>query len=206
MPQYALAGTLAVYVVLAVLLLSLNIFALWRWWVKAAAIIVTCACVVVSYFTITAMIGWPTSTPLPKRFNLVATRIVEPDRTSGAPGHVYLWVEEINANNVPVGAPRGYEVPYTVRVADDADAAQSKINSGQQILGQTGGTEGEAKQQGKGTGGTQTGKMNSNADKGTLVAGESTAADTIGEGALVNFSNMPAVQLPDKGAILLPEQ
>ncbi|HVW91605.1 MAG TPA: hypothetical protein VHB74_03270 [Devosia sp.] len=209
MPQIALFGTLAVYLLLAVLLLSLNILSLWRWWVKAGAIIATCLVVVAAYFTITAMIGWPTFTALPKRFNLVASRIVEPNRQTGADGHIYLWVEELNENNVPVTAPRGYEVPYTSKLADDTAQAQGKINQGQSIMGQAAPADQPADanakksvQQPPGSPASQNSQQNG---QGALTSGETAAADTIGQGAQVSFSDMPAVTLPDKAAIIVPD-
>lgn len=203
MPPFALAGTIAIYLVLAVLLLSLNIFSLWRWWVKAAAIIVTAACVVVAYFTISAMIGWPSVMALPQRFNLVATRIIEPDRATGAPGHVYLWVEELNANYVPVTAPRGYEMPYSAHLADDTQDAQSKINSGQKVLGQSGGTEAaDGTRAGVGKPGDEQGQMGGNIGNGTQATGQSAEAEIVPDAAQLTFSDMPAVTLPDKALIL----
>jgi hypothetical protein len=210
MPQFALFGTLAVYVLLAVLLLSLNIVSLWRWWIKAGAIVLTCLVVVAAYFTITAMIGWPTFTALPRRFNLVASRIVEPDRQTGAPGHIYLWAEELNENNVPVTAPRGYEVPYTNKLADDTAAAQGKINQGQQIMGQSAPADQPADENAQKSavkppdGGTP-GDMNGKTGQGAVPTGETAAAETIGEGAQVSFQDMPAATLPDKAAIIVPD-
>ena len=64
----ALAGTVAVYVLLAVLLLSLSIASLWRWWIKAGAIIITMAAFAGAYVSISGLIGWPTTSPLPARF------------------------------------------------------------------------------------------------------------------------------------------
>ena len=210
MPQFALYATIAVYLLLAVLLLSLNILSLWRWWVKAGAIVATCLVVIAAYFTITAMIGWPTFTPLPKRFNLVASRIVEPDRQSGAEGHIYLWVEELNENNVPVTAPRGYEVPYTNKLADDTAAAQGKINQGQSIMGQSAPADQPASDEAKKSAvkppaGTSPGDMNGKTGQGAVPTGETAAAETIGEGALVTFQDMPATTLPDKAAIIVPD-
>ena len=205
MPQTALFGTLGVYLVLVVLLLSLNIFSLWRWWVKAIAIVVSTACLVVAYFTITAMIGWPTFTALPRKFNLVATHTVEPDRATGAPGHVYLWVEEINQNNVPIGAPRGYEVPYTIQLDDDTKATQQKINSGQQIMGQTdSGVPSDSTEAKAGKPGQQEGHMGGKTGNGTTAGGQSTAAETIGQAVTLTFSDMPEVTLPDKAYTPLP--
>ena len=43
---------------------------------------------------------------LPARFQLLWTRVVEPDPKIGDPGAIYLWVEEVDENNVPSGMPR----------------------------------------------------------------------------------------------------
>ncbi len=200
MPVQAVMGTLAVYALLAVLLLSLNVVSLWRWWVKALAILVTGAAGVAAYFTITAMIGWPTFTPLPDRFSVVATRTIEPDIATGAGGHIYMWVEEMNENNVPVGAPRSYEIPYSVQLATKTEEAQSKINSGSKIMGrkQEGGQEPNGTEHGSASGapGAQNGQMN-NQGQGQ-AGGETADAETIGQGALISFSDMPATILPDK--------
>lgn len=202
MPMQALMGTLAVYGLLVVLLLSLNIFSLWRWWVKGLAIVITGVAFVFAYFTITQMIGWPTFTPLPDRFNLVATRTIEPDIATGTGGHIYMWVEELNENNVPIGAPRSFEIPYTVQLASKTEDAQSKINSGQHILGQKqqGGTEpsGSAQDVSSGQPGPQGGQATGDNHNGGMPGGESVGAETIGEGAQIVFSDMPPVVLPDK--------
>lgn len=205
MPQVDLVATIAVYVVLALLLLSLNIFSLWKWWVKALAIVVTTICIIVAYFSIAALIGWPSPQALPSRFSVVATRVVEPDRISGAPGHVYLWVEELNAHAVPITAPRGYQLPFTPALANDADTAQKKINSGKKVMGQARSTqpEGGVKAKANKTG-AQSGRMTGKIGKGDQPTGVSTAAETIGNAQTIVFSNLPAVELPDKANGLAP--
>jgi len=152
------------------------------------------------------MIGWPTFTALPAKFNLVATHTVEPNLVTGEAGHVYLWVQEINQNNVPIGAPRAYEVPYTVRLADDTKNAQDKINSGQTIMGQNGagGTPSEAADARAGKPGQESGNMGGKTGNGGSAGGESTAAETIGAAVNLTFSDMPAVTLPDKAYMPLP--
>jgi hypothetical protein len=199
MPLLGFIGTVGVYVVLALLLLSLNVFSLWKWWIKAGAIVVTTACFVIAYVAISALIGWPSRSSLPPRFSVLATRIEEPNRLTGAAGHIYLWVEELNANAVPDSPPRGYELPYTPQLADDTDAAQQKINSGEKVMGQS-----------QPSGGKKTAKappnesdlagsnMSGKQGKGTQLAGQSVAAETIGEAQIIVYSNMPAVTLPDK--------
>ena len=75
------------------LLLSLNLTSLWRWWIKAAAIILTTVFFGVTYMSIIDLMGWPTAQKLPPRFNLVSSLITEPDRRTNSPGHIYLWAD-----------------------------------------------------------------------------------------------------------------
>jgi len=199
MPLLGLVATVGVYIVLALLLLSLNIFSLWKWWVKAGAIVVTTVCFVVAYLAISSMIGWPSRSSLPARFSVLATRIEEPNRLTGSAGHIYLWVEEINANAVPDSPPRGYELPYTPKLADDTDAAQKKINSGEQVMGQSKAGDGKKADNAPDSNNDLAGaNMSGKQGQGTQLAGQSVAAETIGEAQVVVFSNMPAVTLPDK--------
>ncbi|MCW2883127.1 MAG: hypothetical protein JWQ95_7227, partial [Sphaerisporangium sp.] len=132
----ALIGTVAVYILLALLLLSLNIFSLWRWWIKAGAIVLTTLAFIVLYVSLTGLVGWPSNNKLPPRFSLVATRIVEPDKARGGPGHIYLWVEEIDEHQIPITPPRGYEVAYSNNLAKKTDEAQQLLKGGQKVLGQ----------------------------------------------------------------------
>jgi hypothetical protein len=53
--------------------------------------------------------------------------------------------------------------------------------------------------------GQEAGHMGGRTGSGTTAGGETTAAETIGQGALVTFSDMPATTLPDKAYITLPE-
>src|SRR6266480_3037581 len=96
------------YVAIAVLLLSLSLFSLWRWWVKASAIVISGFFFAGSYFAVSALLGFPTGAKVPERFSLVATRTVEPNKANGDSGAIYLWVEKLNDKNVPSGLPISY--------------------------------------------------------------------------------------------------
>src|ERR1043165_5948380 len=113
MPIGTILAIVVAYVAMAVLLLSLNIFSLWRWWVKASAIVISGFFFVGSYFAVTALLAWPTGANVPERFSLVATRTVEPNKTNGDSGAIYLWVEELNDKNVPSGLPISYRLGYS---------------------------------------------------------------------------------------------
>jgi hypothetical protein len=135
MPIGTIASILLVYVAIAALLLSLNLFSLWRWWVKATAIGISTLFFVGSYFAITSMLGLPTRAEVPKRFSLIATRIVEPNKTSGDSGSIYLWVEKLSDDNIRSGLPISYEVGYSGELADAVDEAQKKLDAGESVEG-----------------------------------------------------------------------
>lgn len=131
----ALAATIVAYVVIAVLLLSLNIASSWKWWIKAGAIVVTTAFYAGSYAGIVSLIGWPSQSRLPEHFQFHASRIVEPDKLTGDRGAIYLWVERLDENNVPEGRPRAFELPYSDELADQVGGAQKKRDEGIDVSG-----------------------------------------------------------------------
>jgi hypothetical protein len=120
----------AAYVLIAVLLLSAGLTARYAWWVKASAIVVTSLFFVEAFFASKGLLGWPGGGPLPARFQLLWTRVVEPDQKLGERGAIYLWLEEMDANNVPTGLPRAYRLPYSVKLADRTLKARDEIMAG----------------------------------------------------------------------------
>ncbi len=120
----------AAYVVLGVLLLSVGLTSPLRWWVKAAAIVVTSVFFVEVFFATKGLLGWPGTGRLPARFQLLWTRVVEPDPKIHDAGSIFLWVEEVDENNVPTGTPRSYRLPYTKPMADKSLKARDEIMSG----------------------------------------------------------------------------
>jgi hypothetical protein len=118
------------YVVLAVLLLSLNLTSRWHWGVKAAAIAVTTIFFGVSYTSIAGFVGWPTGARLPEHFQLDWGTVVEPDKLNGSPGAIYLWVEALDENNLPAGVPRSFRVSYSRQLADRIVHARERIEQG----------------------------------------------------------------------------
>jgi hypothetical protein len=120
----------AAYVLIAVLLLSAGLTARYAWWVKASAIIVTSLFFVEAFFASKSLLGWPGAGPLPAKFQLLWTRVIEPDQKLGERGAIYLWLEQMDANNVPTGLPRAYRLPYSVKLADRTLKARDEIMAG----------------------------------------------------------------------------
>jgi hypothetical protein len=204
--QIALWGTVALYGLLALLLLSLNIFSLWRWWVKAGAMLLTAAAFVFAYVVISGLIGWPSEGQLPARFALLNTHVEEPDKQNGNPGHIYLWVQEINEDQIPISPPRAYALPYVVETMKGVTNSQEMLDRGEAVLG-------ESKTQVTETS-DKPGEEGQNANDLTAEKGETNLSsggtrNNQGAGSIfgfpggqtVNFAPMPAVSLPQKAAI-----
>ncbi len=201
MTQTAIGLTIACYAVLGILLLSLNLLSLWRWWVKIAAILVTVTACVGSYFAIIGLLGWPSADVMPERFNLVSTRIVEPDMLRGTEGHIYLWIEEVDDNQVIISPPRAFEVAYEVDLSIQVADAQDELNGGSKILGEFAATEqGSGERQSAPREGSDTGDFSAGDDVGTASGEGGTFEDTTASNTLT-FSDMPPVSLPGKPVI-----
>jgi hypothetical protein len=128
---------IAGYVLLALLLLSLNLRSVWRWWVKGGAIVVTVAFFALSFLAIQALLGRPTAADPPARFQLHAALIEEPDRGGEHPGAIYLWLTEKDAQGIAAGLPRAHALPYSRDLHQSAAQALAQIKDGQPIEGRT---------------------------------------------------------------------
>lgn len=203
MSPLVIAGAIAIFVVLALLLLSLNLASLWRWWIKAAAILVTLSGVLVLYLAMVGLIGWPTTEAMPKRFSLLSTRIVEPDKLRGQPGHIYLWVEEVDDRQIVIAPPRAFEVAYKVETATEVATAQEQVNTGGKVLGQFAATSSETPSRpanAQALGDAKPKELTVTTTNTGAAGGE--GAETIGDPGVLTFSEMPPVDLPDKGQVV----
>ena len=72
-----IAGAVALFLVLVILLLSLNLASLWKWWIKAGAIVIAIAGIVVLYFVFTGVVGWASTGAMPERFSLLLSRPID---------------------------------------------------------------------------------------------------------------------------------
>jgi hypothetical protein len=194
------------YATLAVLLLGLGLEARLRWWIKAIAIVVTSAFMLVVFFATNGLLGWPARGALPARFQLLWTRVVEPDPRSGDAGAVFLWVEETDENNVPTGTPKSYRLPYSRSLADRSIAARDEIIAGHPQQGLAGDLEG----QDEAAGGERTDNASSRAE--AHPPQEATTAETraepgtaridmnalLAQAQPVRFRPMPPPTLPPK--------
>ncbi len=125
-----LAGIVASYVVIAVLLLSLNLASRWHWSIKAIAIATTTVFFGISYVSIVGLIGWPSEARVPEHFQLHWATVVEPDKLNGLPGSIFLWIEALDKDDMLAGTPRAFRVPYSRELADRIVHAKERIEKG----------------------------------------------------------------------------
>jgi hypothetical protein len=135
------------YVAMGVLLLLMVIKPSVRWRWKALAILVSTFLFVDVFFETRSLLGWPGVGRLPDRFQLLWVRVVEPDVRLSDPGAIYMWVEEVDENNVPIGVPRSYRVPYKRALAEQSVKARDQIMQGNPQEGTAESMAGEEKQQ-----------------------------------------------------------
>ena len=131
------------YVVIAVLLLCMGLTSRFAWWIKGLVIVVTSAFFIEAFFATKSLLGWPGTSQLPHHFQLLWTRVVEPDPKVGDPGAIYLWVEELDENNVPSGTPRSYRLRYTPPLAERSLKARDEIMAGNPQEGTANDMEGD---------------------------------------------------------------
>ena len=131
------------YVVIAVLLLCMGLTSRFAWWLKGVVIVVTSVFFIESFFATKSLLGWPGTGQLLHRFQLLWTRVVEPDPKISDPGAIYLWVEELDENNVPSGTPRSFKLVYTQPLADRSNKAKDEIMAGNPQEGTASDMEGE---------------------------------------------------------------
>ncbi len=128
-------GLVAAYVLIAVLLLSINLYSNWSWKIKAGAIMVTSIFYIVTYFSFPPLLGWPTSAGLPQRFQMVASYVEQPNKATGADGAVYLWLKEID-NLASPEPPRAFRLEYSDELHERVINAKSKLDKGIPQLGE----------------------------------------------------------------------
>ncbi len=129
------SGLVAAYVLLALMLLVLNLYTQWPWRIKAAMVVLVTLFYFVSYLSLPPLLGWPTGSPLPKRFNLVAIFVQEPDKQSGEPGEIFLWATDLT-DGASSAEPRAYRVEFSDELHTRVVAAGNKMRKGLPQIGE----------------------------------------------------------------------
>jgi hypothetical protein len=127
------SGVLALvlaYVLLSTLLLVVMTFLPIPRLAKVAAIVTASLFYVGVFFATQHLLGWSAPVAVPERFQVLWTRVIEPNPARNNPGAIHLWVEELDESNLPSGEPRAFRLPYSVELARQVSAAQAEIDEG----------------------------------------------------------------------------
>ena len=131
----SISGLIAAYILIAVLLLSVNLYSNWSWQVKTGTILVTTAFYLVTYLSFNPLLGWPTEQVPPSNFRLISAHVQQPDKITGEDGAIYLWLTHIDdlSKDSP---PRAYKFPYTNDLYEKIVIANAKLNKNIALLGE----------------------------------------------------------------------
>jgi hypothetical protein len=128
--QTEIIGLSIAYTLLAALLLVIALRARIPWPLKIAIVVLTSAFYCVAFFRTEGLPGWSATAPLPAQFQLLWARVAEPNPLDQDPGAVHVWIEELDAANIPSGQPRAYRLPYSPALARKVEAAREQILKG----------------------------------------------------------------------------
>ncbi len=130
-----ITGIIAAYILLGILLLSINLYSKWSWPVKAVTIIITSVFYVVTYYSFPPLLGWPTSQQPPAQFRLIAAHVSQPNKEMGKEGSIYLWLTEIK-NMTDSPEPRAYELQYSNELHEKIINVNAKLDKDIAQLGE----------------------------------------------------------------------
>jgi hypothetical protein len=90
----------------------------------------------VTYRGIGELRGLPSDIAPPERFRLYWAQIDEPDKLTGAPGSIFLWIRELDPDYFPIGLPRAHQLPYSDELAELVIGAMQQIEAGEDVAGE----------------------------------------------------------------------
>jgi len=94
--------------------------------------------------------GWATPDALPAEFVVIGADVIEPKKTTGDPGYVYLWIKIIDKDtdqdrilswmgyHAGPGEPRAYALPYSRKLHEQVNQIQQMLRDGKMVKGQNG--------------------------------------------------------------------
>ncbi len=130
-----ISGLITAYVLLALLVLSINLYSNWPWQVKAATVVVTTAFYIVTYFSFPPLLGWATEQEPPEKFRILSVHVEQPNKVTGSEGAIYLWTAGIENLATDV-EPRAYKFDYSNELHERVLQVRSKLNKSILQLGE----------------------------------------------------------------------
>ena len=161
------------YVLTAGLLAFLCLYTRFHWGIKIGTIMLVSGFYMINYFGLMSLLGWPTTQEMPNSFRLVSAQIYEPNKTTGAPGRIYIWATSMG-ENAGLSTPRSFEIEYSDILHKKVSAAMNSIKDGTPQIGEI---------EGDGT--------------GSVMASRGQVQQAL-EPVKLNFFDLPTSLLPEK--------
>ena len=131
----AVSTFIAAFALVGLLLLNVLFFTRFAWWVKLACIGMVAWLGIATWRAMPDLLGWPTHSGMPARFNLNALHVVEPDKSGTNKGAIYLWVTRFATDTSGV-VPRAFELPYSPELQLKISNAGTKLRKNLPQLGE----------------------------------------------------------------------
>jgi len=147
------------------------------WWLKMIVVAASIFFSISLWQNLADLQGWPTMAEVPQKFEIKWVEVEEPNKKTGDPGGVYVWLKDINPeaeieetfylrlhHKELEEEPRIHKMPYSRSAHEQAQGIKEKIAQGQRVFAQKGeqgmgtGGEGEGEGEGKGKGSGQPGE------------------------------------------------
>ena len=128
------SGILLVFVVfifLVTLLLLITLKTSVNWKFKLILIASSLAVYIFTYQGMMSFSGWPSENILPNKFQIHWTYVKEPDKFAKTDGAIYIWIEELDEFNIPLGIPRSYKLPYSPPLEEEVANVQANLEAGE---------------------------------------------------------------------------
>lgn len=132
---FTIVSLTAAYALVAALLAYVVLLSRLHWLFKVLATLATVALIPLTFNGVGELRGLPTDGPIPVSFRMLWAQVVEPAPLQEEKGHVFLWLQTLDADNFPVGQPRAYQLPYSDDLKIKVAEAMGKIAQGEQIQG-----------------------------------------------------------------------
>lgn len=132
---FTILSLTAAYALVAALLAYVLLLSRLHWVFKALATAATVALISLTFNGVGELRGLPTDGPIPFSFRMLWAQVIEPAPLQNERGHVFLWLQTLDAENFPVGQPRAYQLPYSDDLKIKVGEAMGKIAQGEEIQG-----------------------------------------------------------------------
>lgn len=132
---FTILSLTAAYALVAALLAYLLLLSRLHWLFKGMATVATVALIPLTFNSVGELRGLPSDGPIPISFRMLWAQVVEPNALQQEKGHVFLWLQTLDAENFPVGQPRAYQLPYSDDLKIKVGDAMDMIAQGEQVQG-----------------------------------------------------------------------